>query len=222
MASTAPDHQIGCGSDPIYVELKERILTGEIPGDTPLRQDDLAAQFGVSKIPVREALRRLEAEGLVTFRARRGAAVRKFSETDILQLMDIRVALECRALELAIPNMISTDFTVAGDLLNDYAAGANLAAWSDMNLRFHGVLYEPCGNPELMNMISGLQQKLGKFLRLLVTEASGLERPIREHAEILAACEQGDVDRAVSTLKTHIGTTKKEVAAFMRRRTQES
>jgi DNA-binding GntR family transcriptional regulator len=86
-----------------------------------------------------------------------------------------------------------------------------------MNARFHRMLYEPCGNGPLMNMINDLQERLGQYLRLLVSTASGLERPMREHDEILEACERGDAEAAVRVLRQHIQTTQKEVAAFLRR-----
>lgn len=204
-------------ADPIYDSLKELIVSGEIAGDVPLRQDEIAKQHGVSKIPVREALRRLEIEGLVTFRPNRGAIVRKLSAAEILQLMDIRVALECRAIELAIPNMIEDDLASARLLLMDYSAETEIARWSDMNLQFHHMLYEPCGNAHLVSLITDIEQRIGPYSRLRVTEASGLDRPMREHADILEACKQGEVQEAVNLLRQHIETTKKEVAAFMRR-----
>ena len=204
-------------ADPIYEDLKGRIVSREIPGDTPLRQDDIAKTHGVSKIPVREALRRLENEGLVIFRPNRGAFVRKLSDAEILDLMEIRVALECKALELAIPNMIETDFQSIEQLLAEYAKCTDPAGWSEMNQRFHHMLYEPSGNRQLVAMIGDLQRRLGPFLRRLVSMASGLDRPMREHEEILSACKASDVDRAVAVLRAHIETTKKEVAAYLRR-----
>ena len=102
-------------------------------------------------------------------------------------------------------------------LLRDYANRTDPAEWGAMNAKFHHMLYEPCGNPQLMKMIDDLQGKLGQFLRLLVSTASGLERPMREHDEILEACERGDTQTAVRTLRQHIEATQKEVAAFLRR-----
>ncbi len=204
-------------ADPIYDELRTQILSGTIKPGTPLRQDEIAKRFGVSKIPVREALRRLEVDQLVVFERNKGAAVRGYSESEILQLLDIRIALECRALELAIPNMIESDFRDMRKLLSDYARRTQVAEWSDANLRFHQMLYEPCGNTQLLLMINDLQAKLGQYLRLLVSTASGLERPMREHDEILDACERGDINTAVDKLRKHIEVTQKEVAAFLRR-----
>lgn len=204
-------------ADPIYDDIRAAILSGEIAPGAPLRQDEIAKRFGVSKIPVREALRRLEIDNLVVFERNKGASVRHYSETEVLQLLDIRIALECRALELAVPNMIATDFRDMRQLLEQYASRTDPAEWGAMNARFHHMLYEPCGNPQLMKMIGDLQGKLGQFLRLLVSTASGLERPMREHDDILEACERGDIQTAVQVLREHIETTQKEVAAFLRR-----
>lgn len=169
------------------MDLKQKILSGFLKFGLPVRQDDIAQDHNVSKIPVREALRRLETEGLVIFERNKRASVRHFTETEVLQLLDIRIALECGALELAVENMIDADFRDMRALLDAYANTAEIPEWSKMNARFHMMLYEPCGNPQLLNMINDLQQKLDKYLRLLVTEASGLERPMREYDEILAA-----------------------------------
>lgn len=205
-------------ADPIYDDLRAQIISGEFSAGMPLRQDEIAKQFGVSKIPVREALRRLEVDNLVVFERNKGAAVRRYTEAEILDLLDIRIALECRALELAIPNMIEGDLRDMRGLLADYAQRTDVAEWSEMNARFHQMLYEPCGNQQLLSMIKDLQQKLGQYVRVLVSQATGLDRPMREHDEILKACERGEVETAVSLLRQHIEVTKKEVAAFLRRK----
>lgn len=204
-------------AQPIYEALKKQILAGQWAPGEPLRQDEIARQHGVSKIPVREALLKLEVDGLVLIRKNKGATVREISDTEILNVMDIRIALECKALELAIPNMISSDFSKARDILEEYSNKTFPSEWSEMNLRFHHALYEPCSNPLLLQMISELQQRIGPQLRLLVTEVSGLERPQSEHTAILAACEAGDQSKAINDLRRHIETTKKEIAAQLRR-----
>ncbi len=204
-------------ADPVYKDIRAAILAGELQPGAPLRQDEIAKKFGISKIPVREALRRLEVENLVTFERNKGATVRQYSEGEVLQLLDIRIALECRALELAIPNMIASDFSDMRTHLTDYAQRTEVAQWSEMNRRFHHMLYEPSGNQPLLNMINDVEARLGQFLRVLVSTASGLERPMREHNDILMACEAGDIKTAVAALRQHIETTQKEVAAFLRR-----
>lgn len=204
-------------TDPIYDDIRAAILSGEFVPGMPLRQDEIAKRFGVSKIPVREALRRLEVDNLVIFERNKGASVRQYTEAEVLQLLDIRIALECRALELAAPNMIETDFRALRQLLDDYAKRTDPAEWGAMNAKFHHILYEPCGNPQLIKMIDDLQGKLGQFLRVLVSTASGLERPMREHEGILDACQRRETSAAVQILRQHVESTQKEVAAFLRR-----
>lgn len=204
-------------SQPIYESLREAIMSGEIPAGAPLRQDEIALRHGVSKIPVREALLKLEADGFVLFRKNRGAMVRELSAAELLHMMDIRVALECKALELAIPNLVQSDFDDAREVLAHYNDIDSVDHSSNMNRRFHHILYEPCANPQLIAMITDLQQRIGPYLRLLVTDTSGSNRPSAEHQAILKACEAADIPLAVDLLRRHIETSKKETAARLRR-----
>lgn len=205
-------------ADPVYQALKSAIMAGDLAPGQPLRQDEIARQHGISKIPVREALLRLEMDGFVLFRKNKGAIVRELSAQDVLNLMDIREALECKALELAVPHMIDSDLAAARVVIEEYGHEKTIEAWSRLNLRFHQILYEPCGNPPLLQMIEDLRARIGPVLRLLVTETSGLARPHGEHQEILDACTARDTAKAVGLLRQHIQTTRKETAAKLRRR----
>lgn len=205
-------------SAPIYEALKAAIMSGDYAPGEPLRQDEIARQHGVSKIPVREALLRLEVDGFVQFRKNKGASVRSLSRSEVLNLMDIRVALECKALELAVPHMVASDFELVESILAEYGKETSPASWSVLNTRFHRALYEPCANLFLIQMIEDLWARMGPFVRLLVSETSGLSRPHEDHKAILAACRAGDVDAAVSLMQKHIETTKKEMAARLRPR----
>jgi len=205
-------------SGPIYETLREQIIAGDFAPGAPLRQEEIAKSHGVSKIPVREALLKLEVDGFVQFRKNRGAIVRELSTEEVLHLMDIRVALETKALELAIPNMIQSDLDEAARILEDYTQNGDTAVWSALNQRFHRTLYEPSGNTMLLQLISDIQQRIGPSLREFVTEISGLDRPHAEHRQILDACRAGDIPAAVQLLQKHIETTKKETAARLRRR----
>jgi DNA-binding GntR family transcriptional regulator len=212
------DDQIS--ADPIYDALKEAIMTGALPPGEPLRQEEIARNHGVSKIPVREALLRLEVDGLVLFRKNKGAIVRGHTPDEILNLMDIRSALECKALELAVPNFVESDLAAARSLLDTYSHETTSEAWSKLNLQFHRCLYEPCANHLLLEMIQDVGVRMGPSTRMLVSETSGLKRPHQEHVAILDAVAAGDTDRAVDLLRRHIETTKKEIAARLRRRPQ--
>ena len=100
-------------SEIIAKHLREAIIAGHFAEDEPIRQDDIAQLFNVSKIPVREALKRLEAEGLVLFQRNKGAVVTRISEPELAQMFEVRVLLEAQAIRLAVPNMDETTFARA-------------------------------------------------------------------------------------------------------------
>jgi DNA-binding GntR family transcriptional regulator len=205
-------------ADPVYQALKSAIISGELAPGEPLRQDEIAKQHGISKIPVREALLRLEVDGFVLFRKNKGAIVRELSAQEVLNLLDIREALECKALELAVPLMIDSDLTAAREVIDAYGREQTVEAWSRLNVRFHQILYEPCGNAPLLQMIDDLRARIGPVMRLMVTETSGLDRPHAEHQAILQACIEHDAPKAAALLRQHIQTTRKETAAKLLRR----
>src|SRR5437868_3185775 len=112
--------------------LRERILRGHYPEGEPLRQDALASELGVSRIPVREALRQLEAEGLVTFAPHRGAVVSSLSIDEITELFELRAEVEGELLRRAIPKMTAADHAQVSDILDDYEralARGDVAVW---------------------------------------------------------------------------------------------
>ena len=154
----------------------------------------------------------------VLFRKNKGATVRELSAQEVLNLLDIREALECKALELAVPLMIDSDLAAAREVIDEYGREKTVEAWSRLNVRFHQILYEPCGNAPLLQMIDDLRARIGPVMRLMVSETSGLERPHAEHQAILQACVAHDVVKAVSLLRQHIQTTRKETAAKLMRR----
>ena len=199
-----------------YVEIKRRILEGELAEGSPIRQDDIAVTLGVSKIPVREALMRLQSEGLVKFIPNVGAMVATLTVMDYIEMLDMRLALECRALELAVPNMASTDIARAQELLSAYHSAMDNEEWSDLNAQFHDTLYAPADRPRLLATIQSVQEHMGRLLRLRVTMAAQHDRSHDEHVQILDACQRGDVKDAVRLLRKHIEQTQKEVQGYFR------
>jgi len=215
-----PAHQIIKQSAPDVVRdgLRNAILSGELLQGMQLRQDQLAEQFGTSRIPVREALRQLESEGLVRIEPNRGAIVTSLSLADVLEMLDIRIALECHALRLAIPQMVEDDFDLAAQILGSYGGDADPHSWSVMNWRFHWTLYAPCQKPRMLSMIQANCEHVNRFVRMQVSRAAGKERPQQEHYQMLDLCRQGQVEDAVTLLAAHIKQTKKFVQASQRYR----
>lgn len=196
--------------------LREAILSGELAEGLQLRQDQIAEQFGTSRIPVREALRQLETEGLVKIEPNRGAVVTSLSLGEVLEMMDIRIALECRALTLAIPEMAVEDLALAESVLEGYKLGPDPETWGAMNWQFHSAIYAPCHRPRLLGMIEANYGHVNRFVRTQVSLAAGKERPSKEHELLLELCREGDTDQATALLETHIEQTKKSVQASRR------
>lgn len=206
----------GTTPDYLYRELKADILSGRYHAGEQLRQNEIAERFGTSRIPVREALRKLAAEDLVTMHVRRGAVVSTISVADVLEMLDIRLGLDCRALRLAIPNMVEDDFARAEEIIAVTEKSQNPSEWTDLNWQFHATLYAPANRPRLFEMIEQLFVNTARYFRVQVSTARGKDNPQAEHRAILAACRAGDVDTAVKLLESHISSTQKIVAASTR------
>ncbi|MGV2052416.1 GntR family transcriptional regulator [Agrobacterium sp. 22-209-1] len=198
--------------------LRTAIFSGELTEGTQLRQDQLAEQYGTSRIPVREALRQLEAEGLVRIEPNRGAVVTSLSLDDVLEMLDIRIALECHALRLAIPNTAEEDLDHAASILDAYNSDPDPGNWGMVNWSFHSTLYAPCHRPKLLQMIEANNGHVNRFVRMQVSLAAGKERPQREHETLLELCREGRIEAAVKLLETHIEQTQKSFRASRRQR----
>ena len=196
--------------------LRELILDGTLGSGLQLRQEDLAKRFGVSRIPVREALGRLQVEGLVEHFANRGSVVASRSVEDLLETLDIRIALETRALRLALPNLTAADFKRVRAIMKLYDEAEHPRQWTELNLEFHLTLYRPCGRARLVRMIEELVRGINIHLRQYISHTVGRRNPQCEHKDILKACVAGDVERAVKLTEVHIERTKASLVAATR------
>jgi len=185
--------------------LREAIIHGTLKGGQTLRQDELANRFGLSRIPVREALRQLEGEGLVTVQPHRGTVVSQLSGAELRELCEIRVALETTALRLAIPRLDDDTLNRAAAILVETDGETNvLEHWSRNNWRFHSTLYEAAERPRLLSMIKTLHDTVDRYLRLHVSILNYKMKGQAEHWGILDACRRRESAAAVSLLEQHI------------------
>ena len=206
----------GSTPDAVRDALRSAISSGEFAPGFQLRQDELAERFGTSRIPVREALRQLEAEGFVTFLPNRGAVVSDLSIDEVVELLEIRIALECHALRLAIPAMGEIDLDEATAILKSYDREPEPEKWGAFNWKFHKALYAPCNRPRLVAMIEANYGHVSRFTRTLVSRATGKERPQREHYQLLELCREGEIEKAVRLLREHIVQTQKTLRSAQR------
>jgi DNA-binding GntR family transcriptional regulator len=187
--------------------LRERILRGDYPEGEPLRQDALADELGVSRIPVREALRQLEAEGLVTFSPHRGAVVSSLSLDEIHELFELRADIESDLLGRAIPAMTTEQLDRAVDLLDDFEialATGEATRWGPLNWHFHAALYAPANRNFTMGVLQKLHQHSDRYFRMEVLLAQGGGRANDEHRAIAKAVGEKDIPLASDLMRAHI------------------
>ncbi|WMD20050.1 GntR family transcriptional regulator [Achromobacter seleniivolatilans] len=199
-------------------QLRFEILTGALPAGTQLKQDALAARFQASRIPVREALRQLETEGLVAYRLNRGAVVIGMDIEQICELLDIRIALEGYAVRAAVPNMGRADLDALESLLNAYDDADTGPQWAELNRRFHLALCAPANNQRLRRLIEEYGLNTHRYTHEVMSLADGKEGLKAEHARILEACRQQDGDLAARLVEAHILEKKKNLVAMHRMR----
>jgi DNA-binding GntR family transcriptional regulator len=188
-------------------KLRDQIIRGEIPEGAQLRQDAIATQYRVSRIPVREALRQLDAEGLIAIVPNRGAIVPALSPDDIGELFSIRALLEPEVLKLSIPHLIEEDFSEADALLRKYAHELqqdHVSEWGRLNSQFHSILYSRANQPRFMAIIRNVNSSGERYTRLQLYLTHGVNRAHEEHRRILEFCRQRDVERACKLLREHI------------------
>jgi DNA-binding GntR family transcriptional regulator len=190
--------------DGIAAALREAIRGGWFKDGQRLRQDELAADLGVSKIPIREALRRLEAEGLVTLLPNRGAVVTPVSPEEAQEIVELRLALESLALRLAMPKADAGLVRRAGAVLDDLDGETDVSRWSGLNWEFHALLYQPAGRPRLLELIRQLHVQVDRYMRIILSTLHHQDRSQEEHRALLSAYQQGDAARAVDILTEHI------------------
>ncbi|WP_230532770.1 GntR family transcriptional regulator [Microvirga roseola] len=199
-------------------DLRRRIVDGEFKAGFQLRQDALAAQFGVSRIPVREALMQLEAEGLVKILPHRGAIVSELSTEEVQELFDLRALLEPRLLEASAPNLTPADYDQLNRILQEYSAelrANHIRRWGELNTEFHMLLYRHAAQPRSLAIVANLLQECDRHTRLQLSLTDGMERAETEHAEILHLCAAGKVPAACALLKTHIEDVGKSLRKYL-------
>ena len=192
--------------------IREKILHGEIKAGEPLRQAALADELNVSRIPVREALLQLEAEGLVNFEPHKGATATEISATQVDEVFELRALLESELLKYSVPNLTDEDIAEARSLIEMMEkTDDHDAALGEMNNRFHNILYSRANRPHTLELADILIKNSLRFVRMHLTLAGGDERSQDEHLHLLKLCEDRDLEQACSYLKEHILSAKQDI-----------
>lgn len=205
---TPVDTKSGSASLEIAESLRHAITNGVLTDGQPMRQSELARNFGVSPIPVREALKQLEAEGLIAFLPHRGAVVTGLSEADILEYSDIRASLESMAAGLAMTALTRVDLARIEDAYDAFVSGTGgthgMEQSGRLNWEFHGAIYAAARRPRLYGMIHDLHSRLDRYIRAHLELPGRKAATDAEHFQILQACRERDGDALGRLTRQHI------------------
>ncbi len=206
----------GDSSAPYYIAnvLREAIYRGIIEEGKPLHQATLAQRLNVSPIPLREALRLLETEGLVTFREGRGAVVTALSLEEARELYEMIAALETNLMRIAFPKITRRILEEASAILTEMEAEEDCIRWRDLNQMFHNLFYEPADRPLTLDTLARLRQKTDRTIRVHL--ASMRIDSQKQHREILAAAESRNLEGTLAALFNHLNYTSNDLQSCMR------
>lgn len=194
-------------SQQVYAHLRAGILENTYPPGSSLPEEALAAKLNVSRVPVREALRRLSAEGLVSIKPRQGATVTELTSKQFLDAYQVREALEVLAVRLAVPKLALDDLDQLDALHHamQLAADANDPdAFFTVNAEFHSFLVAKADNGDLKSIYESLIDRMRRYRTPSLDLRGGMTTSIDEHAAILVAIRAGHADEAARLIALHI------------------
>lgn len=195
--------------DQVFAEARERILSGRLPADTPIRQDALAQELGVSKIPLREALARLESDGLVVSHPNRGFIVRPLSRADAEDVFDLRLRIEPNACVLGALAANDTARTAARTAFTALEAALRngLTDVGQRNREFHLALVRPSGRSVTVETVDRLLALSERYVRVHLGEDRRLDRASHEHEALLKAWLERRTETVRREARGHIRAT---------------
>jgi DNA-binding GntR family transcriptional regulator len=209
----------------VIERLRDKILSGELREGEQLRQDAIASEFQISRIPVREALSHLAAEGLITIVANHGAVVSALSPDEIIEMFETRAVLECYMLRCAIPNMKKEDFQMAEDILGHYQQSlekdSEMKSWGQWNWDFHSALYAPANRPVMLSFLKTLNINCDRYTRLHLVFTRDLHRAGQAHRELLDASKTKNPEIAARELWKHITEAGEYLKEFIQRHREQ-
>lgn len=193
--------------DVVFNTLRQAILKGELEPGERLMEIHLADRLGVSRTPIREAIRKLELEGLVLMIPRKGAEVARISEKSLRDVLEVRRSLDQLAIELAIERMTDDDIAAleaAQEQFREAVAGADAMAIAQCDENYHDIIYNATGNSRLVQILNNLREQMYRYRLEYIKDAAKRQILIVEHDHILRAIKEHRVDEAKKAIREHI------------------
>ncbi|MCA9840272.1 MAG: GntR family transcriptional regulator [Trueperaceae bacterium] len=195
--------------------LRRAVIDGELVSEQLLKQAELARVFGVSRIPIKEALVKLESEGFVVMHANSVAKVAALSHAEVSELYDIRLALETLALKNALPQLSTADFEKLERILTEADKTADSVKLGELNQAFHLSLYAAAKRPKLSAMIKQVHLHVDRYLRVAYALLPYQRPSSEEHWAILEACKVQNEQGASSLLNKHLLSVKEQISDYL-------
>jgi DNA-binding GntR family transcriptional regulator len=202
-------------------ELRVRIVSGALPAGTKIDQQALAEELGVSRMPVREALRRLSAEGFVKLISHRGALVAELSPDEIIEIYEMRAVLQGLASRLAVPNYTDENIDEIKRALEAMDKTKDVSEWIELNRAFHQHIESPSGAQHLLQLIERLTQQCAPYLEISVHYLHAEETAAELHHAIYDACVDRDPDALEQAVRAHLSSWGRDVAGYLQERTRD-
>lgn len=205
-------------SGALLEEMRQAILSGRYPGGHQLRQDALAEAFGVSRIPIREVLLQLEAEGLVVIQPRRGAVVSPLSREEIADVFELRALLESRLYLRSAPRLAAADLAAVAAVQARYVAAiaaGDLPRFGELNAELHMALYARADLPRSHQMVAALLTTSERYTRMQLSTPAAMERAVAEHEELIGLTRAGDFEAGRRLLVAHIDAVRDDLARVL-------
>jgi len=194
--------------DVVYEELKMQILTGKVAPGTRMMEVELAEKLGVSRTPIREAIKKLEKEGLVSVELRRGTYVSQVSKEDIIHILEVRQKMDGLAAYYAAQRATKEQIEAIKEAEAEYmnAVRSDTAEAIKIDEKYHAAVVEATNNKTLMQMISELQELVLRFRYIYYDHFKNADKMIAEHSDIVKAIENGDAEKAQKLAEEHVGS----------------
>jgi len=202
----------------IYERIRDDIAYGRLMPGERLTEKKLSDIYNVSRSPIREALRQLESEGLISYERNKGMEVSKLSIKQMQEIYDLRALLEGYAVRISMEQMTNKDINSLTSIHKDLIKAAqnkDIQAWVQNNALFHGYFRDKAGNGTLSQMIVLLKRRTYHYQNMSLSYDRYFETYIEHHAAILAACKKKDADLAERSMRHHVQMTKQAIVEFV-------
>lgn len=200
--------------DVVFKTLREAILKGELEPGQRLMEITLAQKLGVSRTPIREAIRKLELEGLVIMTPRKGAVVAEITLDDLTDVLEVRRKLEELAVELSCKKSTTKDFEemkLCHVKFNSAIHSGDLTKMAEADVAFHDVIYRTTGNKRLIQILNNLREQMYRYRLEYIKDEIKRKVLVNEHEAIIKAIESKDMKAAKSAIKLHINNQEKTI-----------